>query len=325
MNTDQLEHTLAKFSSLTMLVIGDYFLDLYLEIDSALAEISIETGLEAHQVIRTRRAPGAAGTVTSNLRALGVHVIALGVIGDDGNGYELKRALRETGVDIAAFIESRERLTPTYTKPMRAARELNRLDIKNRSVLSSEIEDALIARLRDLAPRVDGIIVVDQVQEEDCGVVTHRVRDALATLAAPRILTAESRARIGLFRNMITQTNFSEARAATELDDIQACGIELAQHAHRPAIITAGANGIFVFEENQVAHIPGVTITAPIDVVGAGDSVLAGFSAALCAGASARDAAYLGNLVASITVQQIGVTGTATPDQVRAAHAALER
>jgi len=86
MDTQRLASLLAHFPALTLLVIGDYFLDRYLEIDPALAETSLETGLEAHQVVRVRCSPGAAGTVTSNLRSLGVNVIALGVIGDDGEG-----------------------------------------------------------------------------------------------------------------------------------------------------------------------------------------------------------------------------------------------
>ncbi|MDP6053563.1 MAG: PfkB family carbohydrate kinase [Candidatus Latescibacteria bacterium] len=56
---------------------------------------------------------------------------------------------------------------------------------------------------------------------------------------------------------------------------------------------------------------------APTDPVGAGDSTTAGIIAALCAGASYAEAGLIGNLIASITVQQLGATGTASPEQVR--------
>ena len=319
MDTQRLETLLARFPALTLLVVGDYFLDHYLEIDSALAETSLETGLEVHQVVRVRRAPGAAGTVTSNLRALGANVIALGVIGDDGNGYELKRALAATGVDIAPLIESRERFTPAYVKPLRGGRELNRIDIKNRAPLPRELEDALIARWRDLVSRADGMIVVDQVQEHNCGVITDRVRDEIAALARDKIIVAESRERIGLFRGVIVQANAREARRATGLEQIEACGAELRRRNNRPAVITIGAEGILVFDAEGSAHVPAAPVHTPIDTVGAGDSVIAGFTAALCAGARPREAAQVGNLVASVTIQQIGTTGTATPEQVLAA------
>jgi rfaE bifunctional protein kinase chain/domain len=324
MNILQLETILAQFPTLTLLVVGDYFLDLYLDIDSALAETSLETGLEVHQITRLRTFPGAAGTVTSNLRALGVNVIALGAIGEDGNGYELKRALSATGVDISQLIESRERVTPTYVKPLRDGRELNRLDVKNRTATPRAIEEEIILRLRELAPRVNGVIVVDQVQEENGGVITERVREAITTLARDRIVVAESRERIGLFRNVVVQANAREAKSAAGLQDIEACGCALAKR-NRGAIITVGAEGILAFDETGGARAPGVKIESQIDTVGAGDSVCAGFTAALCAGASLRAAAEIGNLVAAVTIQQIGVTGTATPAQIIALQYAIEK
>ena len=152
MDQERLQTILAGFAETRVLVIGDYFLDKYLDIDRRLAEISLETGLEAHQVVRVRTSPGAAGTVVSNLRALRVGVIALGVIGDDGEGYELLRGLTERGVDTSALLQSSALYTPTYTKPMMheadgLVHELSRLDIKNRVALPRDLEDAIIARL----------------------------------------------------------------------------------------------------------------------------------------------------------------------------------
>jgi len=63
--------------------------------------------------------------------------------------------------------------------------------------------------------------------------------------------------------------------------------------------------------------VPAIPVSGEIDIVGAGDSVMAGVVSALCCGAAPREAAFFGNLVASITIQQIGTTGTATPAQVR--------
>lgn len=63
--------------------------------------------------------------------------------------------------------------------------------------------------------------------------------------------------------------------------------------------------------------MPGYSVTGPIDIVGAGDAATSGIVSALLAGANELEAAALGNLVASITVQQIGTTGTASPEQVR--------
>lgn len=333
MDRSRLESLLSPFPALTVLVVGDFFLDKYLLINPRLAEVSLETGLEAHQVVKVRCSPGAAGTVTANLRALGVNVLPLGVVGDDGEGYELKRALRAIGVDAALLIESADRFTPTYTKPMRQEashgsewHELNRLDIKNRIPLPAKLEDAIITQLRNALPSVQGAVIVDQVSEADCGVITERVRLELCAQARAhpdKVLAADSRERIGLFQDVILKCNVREAvRAALPAGDptdqrlVEACGTMLAARARRPVFVTVGAEGIWLFDESGSERVPARPAAGPIDPVGAGDSVMAGLVSALCAGASPREAAIVGNLAASVTIKQIGTTGTASPAQV---------
>src|SRR5438045_6110989 len=94
-----IERALGRLPDLHIGVVGDLFLDRYLDIDAALTEPSLETGLDAYQVVRVRSYPGAAGTVINNLAALGIkRVYPISVIGDDGEGYELLRALDQLNV-----------------------------------------------------------------------------------------------------------------------------------------------------------------------------------------------------------------------------------
>lgn len=332
MNPQRLQSILSRFPDITVLVIGDFFLDKYLVIEHALGERSLETGLEAHQVVEVHCSPGAAGTVTNNLRAMELQVIALSVIGDDGEGYELQRALLATGVDIGTMVTRRERFTPTYTKPMLresdgSARELNRLDIKNRAPLPAEIEREIIARLRRLIPRVQGVIIGDQAQERNCGAITDRVRDEIAALARAHpdvIFAADSRERIGLFRDVIVKPNAREATRAihpereSELDraGAEACAAELYARNNKPVFLTAGAEGMVVFHPGGPSRVPACRVPGPIDIVGAGDASMAGLVAALCSGATAEEAALVGNLSAGVTVRQIGTTGTASRRQI---------
>ena len=338
MDECRLQSLLGQFPKTRVLVVGDFFLDFYLDIDRALSEVSLETGLEAYQVVRVRSSPGAAGTVTSNLRALDVQVTALGVIGDDGMGYELLRGLRERGVDLEHMIQSTDRFTPTYTKPMlqesegqgrpAVGRELNRLDIKNRQPLPAAVEEQIVARLQELVTQVDGIVVADQVQERNCGVITDRVRAELSKLGVVHRempIVVDSRTRIGEFHNLILKPNAREATCAVYPDrtggeadraTVEKCGRALYRRNGRPVLVTVGADGVLVFEQGKTTHVPGIRASGPIDVVGAGDSVMAGIVSSLCCGASPAEAALVGNLVASITVQQIGTTGTATREQV---------
>jgi bifunctional ADP-heptose synthase (sugar kinase/adenylyltransferase) len=271
--------------------------------------------------------------VTSNLRALGVQVTALGVIGDDGQGYELKSALIASGVEVGPLVERTDLFTPTYTKPMvresdGREHEIQRLDIKNRSPLLADVETAIIERLQATVPRVHGVVVADQVEEPDCGVITGRVRTAIGNLAQRHpdvIFAADSRTRIGLFQHVVLMPNAQEAvqavrlgwTGAVDLDLARKCGAELSRRTGRPVFLTLGEQGMLVLTESGAEHVPGVPVSGEIDIVGAGDSAMAGVVSALGGGASPGEAALVGNLVASITVQQIGTTGTATPEQVR--------
>jgi len=315
LNTDGVERILARLPAARVGLVGDLFLDRYLDIDPALDEPSVETGLTAYQVVGVRNFPGALGTVMNNLSSLGVgHIVPLTIIGDDGEGYELRQALsRVRGVDPSFVIVSGERRTPTYTKPMVAGRELNRIDLKNRTPTPSHLEDAVLARLPGLIASVDALVVLDQVSEANCGVVTTRIRTAICAAAASRpgyFVLADSRTRIGEFRYVTVKPNEAE------------CGFDplgLARRVGGLVFCTRGERGIeFAQPGGMVASVPGYPVSGPIDVCGAGDSCTAGLVAAHLAGCHAHEAAEFANLVASITVSQLGTTGTATPAQVRA-------
>jgi rfaE bifunctional protein kinase chain/domain len=317
------ERILARLPALTIGVLGDLFLDRYLDLDPSLTEPSIETGLDAYQVVRVRSNPGAAGTVINNLVALGVkEVCAMAVIGDDGEGYELCQALDRQGVSSRWLYQDSSRRTPTYTKPMLGQRELNRLDIKNRTPLPRAAEDAVLQYLTELWPKLDALVVLDQVSEAECGVVTTRVRNRLAELGSAnseRLILADSRERIGLFRSVSLKPNQGECMRAIPGEPADSVRL-LARQCGRPVFCTRGDQGILVIDPHleplQQWSVPAVPVTGPIDPVGAGDSISAGLACAIAAGASLPQAAVFANVVASITIRQLGTTGTATPEQI---------
>jgi bifunctional ADP-heptose synthase (sugar kinase/adenylyltransferase) len=327
-----IEQVLARAPSLTVGVLGDLFLDRYLDIDAALTEPSLETGLDAYQVTRVRSVPGAAGTVINNLAALGVgRICPIAIIGDDGEGHELRQALGALGVVDTGRVYSWDgRRTPTYTKPMLCKAgepplELNRLDIKNRSRSPAAAEDLLLRGLAEVWPRVDALLILDQVSEEDCGVVTARVREALAERASAdrgKFVLGDSRERIDEFRGIALKPNRRECLLAAhgkEEGDAASAVRSLAARTGRAVFCTVGEAGILIADPvtGEEAAVPGYPVRGPIDVVGAGDSTSAGIACAAGAGLTLPQAAAFGSLVASITVQQIGTTGTASPAQVR--------
>jgi len=314
-----------------IVVIGDFFLDEYLVLDKNLSEISIETGAEAYQVISTRKNPGVAGTVTNILRSMEVPVRAIGFSGNDGHGFELRRCLNDQGIDLEHFAIFTDRFTPTYTKPMLLENgietEQSRQDTKNRLPLNLEHEKQLVQSLRQTVPHAMAVLAIDQAKDKNCGVITDAIRTELAQLAEQypnKIFMADSRDYMSLFRNTIVKFNLTEASKMFGIknpdhsrDFVDNISRRLFDHYRKPIILTLGSEGMQVTDRFESTWIPAIPISGKVDIVGAGDSVMASAGAALSIGASLIEAAIVGTITASIIVQQIGTTGTATRRQIR--------
>jgi bifunctional ADP-heptose synthase (sugar kinase/adenylyltransferase) len=331
-NTERLRGLISRFSACRVAVVGDFFLDKYLDTDPDLAEISVETGKTAHQVVAIRTSPGAAGTIVNNLASLEAGEIhAVGITGDDGEGYDLRKALEARGCRTEGLIALPGRLTPTYLKPRNRlepglAGEHERYDTKNRTPLSKEAENVILGLIKGLLPRVDAVAVEDQVEEEGCGAITTRVREGLAELGRlhpDKIFWVDSRARAGLFRNVMIKVNSREALKQAfrpgaddpaDAEVVRAMA-ELRARTGRPVFLTAGRRGVWT-SDPEPALVRAVRVPEPTDPTGAGDSATAGAVLALCAGATPPEAALVANLVASITVQQLATTGTASPAEL---------
>jgi rfaE bifunctional protein kinase chain/domain len=334
MKAERFDEITGRYSELRIALLGDFCLDRYLEIDPARQETSIETGLPVHNVVRVRSQPGAAGTILNNLVALNVAAIyPIGFCGVDGEGFELRRALAsKPGVHLDHFVETPERRTFTYCKPLvvetgKAPRELNRLDSKNWSPTPQSVEGQLIGGLSKAAAQVDAIVVMDQVDVAETGVVTKRMLVTLAgiTLSFPGLLIiADSRQSLRGFPPVAFKMNRAELAALAEgpkeptLEDAGRAASKLARKTGRPVFVTLSENGILGADgKGYVTHSPALPVHGEIDIVGAGDAVMANLAVALTNGASVAEAIELANAAASVVIHQLGTTGTATREQLR--------
>jgi rfaE bifunctional protein kinase chain/domain len=334
MNAERLRALTGRYPGLRIGVVGDFFLDRYLDIDPAKDEVSIETGLTVFNVVGVRAQPGAAGTILNNLVALGIGAVhAVGYCGDDGEGYELRRALAaRPGVDLEHFLTAPSRRTLVYCKPMvlepgRPPRELNRLDTKNWTPTPEDLGRDLARRVLTLADRVDALLLLDQVERPETGVVTTAVREAARVALQARdglIVLADSRRGLGHFPPLGFKMNADElarmTAAAPSRGDLGAVGrqaAELAGRTGRPVFVTLAEQGIVGTSPGRAPeHVPALTLRGPIDVVGAGDAVTANLAAALASGANLREAMELAMAAASIVIHQLGTTGTASVHQI---------
>lgn len=333
MNVERLRSITGRYGQLSIAVLGDVCLDRYLEIDPARQETSLETGLPVYNVTRVRSQPGAAGTILNNLAALGVgRIVPLGFAGEDGEGFELTRALHALpGVCLEGFFQTAERRTFTYTKPLvmepgRAPRELNRLDSKNWTPTPAEVETRLIAALHAQSERIDALILMDQVDHAETGVVTRRVLEAVGELARSRpslVILADSRRSlrgyppIGLKMNRAELAMLMGAASAQDLEHVKRCAADLARRQGRQVFVTLAEDGLLgAAPDAEPVHLTSLPLRGPIDIVGAGDSVTANLSAALAAHATLAEALELANAAASVVIHQLGTTGTASVRQI---------
>src|SRR5271157_2103249 len=164
MTPERFRSITSRYAGLRIAIVGDFCLDRYLEIDPARCETSIETGLPVHNVVRVRAQPGGAGTILNNLVALGVgRIVPVSFCGDDGEGYELRRELAKLpGV------------------------ELDHFDSKNWTPTPPSLANRLADGLREIASEIDALIVLEQVDQAETGVVTLGLLDVIAELAAAR-------------------------------------------------------------------------------------------------------------------------------------------
>ncbi len=325
----ELQQLLAAIRRVRVGVFGDFALDVYWFVDPREKELSLETGLPTQPVAEAAIAPGGASNVVNNLVALGCgRVEVFGVIGDDVWGREMLRIFAALAVYTDGLLcAPRDWATPTFVKPHFHDEEGSRFDFGNYNRLADETADRLLASLASRLPDLDMVIVNEQVKQ---GIHrSDRLRRGLAALIREhpdRKFIVDSRHYSDAYPGAYLKINDQEA---TRLVGVEYAdnALVLKEHAleaaralcarqSRPAFVTRGARGLVVAEERGTYEIPGIQILGRIDPVGAGDTLLAGAAAALAAGASPVTAAVLGNLAASITVQKIRQTGTASPAEL---------
>jgi D-beta-D-heptose 7-phosphate kinase/D-beta-D-heptose 1-phosphate adenosyltransferase len=317
------KNIVGRFTDIRVLVVGDVYLDE--NVYGVVNGVSLEAPIPILEVHERRYNPGAAGNAACNAAALGAKTSIVGYIGNDINGGILRHEFDVRNVDTAGLVTHPSAATNTYGK-WRAgsfnapAQEILRTDTRKPSFVHDDVEDAIIAAIRERAADVDVIIVVDQVSS----VVTDRVIDAIGVAARDHdVLTVgDSRERAGSLRGFdVLVPNDREAGVWAGIDVCDEPSLKQAADALRNvaknAIITRGPLGITIFDNKGSA----TNVPLPIkprqvnDVTGAGDTVTATVALTLAAGGSHHDAATLGNIAASVAVAKPGVV-TVSPNEL---------
>jgi len=328
MNESRLTEILDRIQHSSIGVVGDFCLDAYWELDAHTPELSVETDKPTHAVTKQRYSLGGAGNVLSNVVSLGVHkVFAFGVRTEDLFGRELLSQLQACKVDTTGMVlQLSDWDTPVYAKPYLGAEEQNRLDFGRFNSISQESANHLIDALEASLPRLDALIINQQLPNSIYTAEVIVTLNRLAEEYAEKIFLLDSRNRGIDFQHMIYKINAREAarvfgrsvesNESVPSSDLQHYARQLYTRFLKPVFITHGSLGIMLFDGKESAAIPALQLHGPTDTVGAGDTAVAAIACALAAGSTWKEAATLATYAAAVTVQKLRQTGTASPSEI---------
>src|SRR5690348_566104 len=321
---------LPSLKPLRVLVAGEVILDRY--IMGEVARVSPEAPIPILQVSRIEERPGNAGFVMANLRALGVQVSALSVVGADRNGELLREMFGDLGIDTRAVLVDpdrptivKERMLGSVQSANRGTQQLLRVDREAPHSLSPVRERTLARNLERELARVDGVLISDINK----GLLTPGLLRALIEGARrrkiPVIVDPRLSEDFSIYRGAtaLTPNRYeSELATASRLVDRDAwmrAADDLIRRLKLDAcLVTLDRDGMYLSERRGPhTYIP-TTPRAVYDVTGAGDVVLAVFGLFAIAGLSFAAAARLANLAAGIEVSRLGTQIVSREDLARA-------
>ena len=318
---------LERARSVRVLVVGDVMLDQF--IWGRVNRISPEAPVPVVEFERESFMPGGAANVGRNLTALGAGAELFGVIGRDEAAPKLRAQLAREHVGCGGLMVLPDRPTTTKVRLVAGQQQIVRLDREICQEVPTATTRQLLRRLEAALPGAAAVIVGDYGK----GLVTQTLLDGLRgrCRAAGCWLSVDPKPvhQLSLKGLSLLTPNRKEAFALAGLADsvrhsdpladkpLQAVAAKLLADL-QPAVllITLGELGLMLCQrERSPLYIPTVAREV-FDVSGAGDTVIASYTLAICAGASPVEAAIFSNHAAGVVVGKRG-TATVTPTELR--------
>lgn len=316
------------FAGKNIVVIGDIVADQFLS--GTISRVSREAPVFILRHDETATVPGAAANAAANIASLGGRARLIGVTGMDANATLLTDALRTRGVDVEPIlavdgVETTTKLRVLAARAFAVKQQVIRIDYEI-SELSDQTKDALRDSLASIVTEpIDAIIVSDY----GLGVVSPELyADALEVANARGVpLVVDSRSRLNEFAGSTSATPNREEVEALVGENFADDDCELLRErlGCNALVITHGNQGLTVFEGGRPPmHLDAVGSTEPIDVTGAGDTVIAAYTLGLACGLTFAESASIANHAGGIVVMKKG-TACVTPDELASSIAANDK
>jgi len=325
---ERLRKIIEDFPNITITVLGDLVADEFI-----FGEIS-RVSREAPVLILKHRErtvlPGGGANAANNLADLGVNVLPVGIVGDDEAGKSLLRYFRHKKIPVSGVLKDKSFTTVTKTRILAgmahtSRQQVVRVDREPQESPNAHLTRELYLAARNYAHASDAVLVSDYGYGAATPAIVETLRSKGKLGDVPIIV--DSRYRMLQYTGVTAATpNEPEVEEALGIrigenwDKLLTAGDEIISRMKlQSLVITRGRDGMVAFNhKHKPVDIPIFGSYQVADVTGAGDTVIAAFSAALAAGASTEEAAQVANYAGGIVVMK---RGTATVSREELLHA----
>ena len=325
--SERLKKIVESFPKVTITVVGDLVAD-----EFVFGEIS-RVSREAPVLILKHRersvVPGGGANAIYNLAELGVNVLPVGVIGDDEPGRLLLKQFRHKRIPVSGVLKDKQYTTVTKTRILAgmlhtARQQVVRVDREPESEPNSHLKRELVLAAREYVRASDALLVSDYGYGSASPTILNEIRGKGAAAGVPVVL--DSRFRMLEFSGVTAATpnepELEEALGIRVQDWKRLCSAAeqiMSRMKLQSLLVTRGRDGMVAFtRRHKPVDIPIFGSDQVADVTGAGDTVIATFTAALATGASSEEAAHLANYAGGVVVMK---RGTATVSRQELLHA----
>ncbi len=306
------------FKGKRIAVIGDIVADQFLH--GTISRVSREAPVFILKHDETETRPGGAANAAANIASLGGEPVLVGFVGEDANGKALLAALKKCGVDDQAIGSSPDLRTTTKVRVIggqshAARKQVIRIDYENRSPVGNDLRGQLRARIEMAANTADAIILSDY----NYGAADPAFLELITKISSDRSIpvVVDSRFRLDQYVGATSATpNQEEVEKLLGKPFEQSDCEFLRQRLDLEALlITLGGKGMMLCENGRTPlAIPAVGSDQPLDVTGAGDTVIAAYALGLASGLNFAEAATIANHAGGIVVMKRGTSVATLPE-----------
>ncbi|MEP7036919.1 MAG: PfkB family carbohydrate kinase [Acidobacteriota bacterium] len=299
-----------SFPNKKIVIIGDLVADQFLH--GTISRVSREAPVLILRHDETETLAGGAANAAVNVASLGGRAVLVGVVGTDANGRALLDKLCGEKVNCDFVSVSDDVQTTTKVRVLAGQyyaprQQVIRIDYEDKKTINRKLRDKLKKNLFASAEEANAIIISDYNYGVANDEIAHIARQIAAEKQIP--LLVDSRFSLKNFPNATTATpNQDEVEQILGKDFTEQDCVKLCENlGYQSLLITRGNKGMTLIERGkQTVRIEAVGAKEPIDVTGAGDTVIAAYALGLASGLSFTDAANLANHAGGIVVMKKG-------------------